>query len=646
MGFQTPQYKLAKLLDWAGDGTIQLPDFQRGYKWEDERIRSLLTTVTLGHPLGVIMVLQTGNDHVRFKPKPLEGTHQKIEGVVPDHLLLDGQQRLTSLYQALTGDGVVHTKDSRGRLFDRRYYIDMIKAVGDSGDRADAVVSVPGDGVIRKNFDRDIVLDLSTPEKERAEGHFPFRLVYDQNEAMMWMFAYDDATSRMQFLTDVLQPMLAYEIPAIELDKSTTKGAVATVFEKVNTGGLALDAFELLTAMFAGDGEYYAQHGTDFRLNDAWLAIQQHIQPHAVLKGIASTDFLQAITLLATRERNVASGDPRPPAISARKEDILKLQLTDYLRWEQPVRDALVWVAKFLSDQHIHTRSFVPYASQIVPLAALRVILGEHAALYGVRDRLSQWFWCGVLGELYGGSTETRFARDIGQVPGWALAAVEPGAEAPQPVTVTDASFVESRLLSLRTRNAAAYKGIYALLMIGGCTDWKFAHSFGQAHYVSLAVDIHHVFPRKWCDDNGIDPDLRESVVNKTPLAATTNRYVGGASPTHYLPRIEKAAGITSDQLDDLLRTHEIDPTTLRAGDFDGFFVARRAALLALVEQAMGKPAQRDIGVDNVVGGAEAPDAFEPEPDDLDDLEPIETTDTIETSELAGVGLGTADGEG
>lgn len=119
MGFQTPQYKLGDLLQKVGDGRIQLPDFQRGYKWDDERIRSLLVTITLGHPLGVIMLLQTGNDQIRFKPKPLSGT-SIAPGCAPDHLLLDGQQRLTSLYQALTGTGVVATKDTRGKLMDRR----------------------------------------------------------------------------------------------------------------------------------------------------------------------------------------------------------------------------------------------------------------------------------------------------------------------------------------------------------------------------------------------------------------------------------------------------------------------------------------------------------------------------------------------
>src|SRR5680860_161871 len=108
MGFQTPQYELRKYLEWTTSGQIQLPDFQRGYKWEDERIRLLLVTVLRGHPLGVVMLLKTGNDQVQFKPKPIAGADVS-DDAEPEMLLLDGQQRLTSLTQALTGDGVVAT---------------------------------------------------------------------------------------------------------------------------------------------------------------------------------------------------------------------------------------------------------------------------------------------------------------------------------------------------------------------------------------------------------------------------------------------------------------------------------------------------------------------------------------------------------
>ncbi len=628
VGFQTPQYKLSKLLDQAGIGIIQLPDFQRGYKWDEERIRSLLVTVTLGHPLGVLMLLQTGNDQVRFKPKALEGTAPATGKAEPDLLLLDGQQRLTSLYQSLTGTGVVDTEDVRKKQVKRRFYIDIVRALGDPARRDDAVVALPGDGIERTNFGKDIKLDVSTPEKEREQGYFPFRLVYDQPGQLDWLWQFPGATGDaaerialiQRFQAEILTPMQSYEIPAIELDRLTTKGAVATVFEKVNTGGLPLNVFELLTATFAGDAAYFAEHGDDFRLNDDWQLTEQVIAAHPVLQGIRNTDFLQAVTLLVT-----ANGTS---FTSARKEDVLRLELRQYLPWAEKIRAALVWVAQFLRDEHIHRARDIPYPTQLVPLAVIRVILGEDADVHGVRNRLRQWFWCGILGELYGGATETRFARDVDQVPAWARAAVS-GDAAELPVTVSAATFAESRLLSLRTRQSAAYKGLHALLMARGAKDWRFNQTFDHTHYVALDVDIHHVFPKKWCDDNKIDPNLRESIVNKTPLAAKTNRLIGGASPASYVPKLEAAAGITTEELDGIIGAHLIDTAALRAANFQRFFLARRRALLELVELAMGKRAQRDVDAGELSGGDEAPEAFAPEREDPEtsDEAPKDETD-------------------
>src|SRR5664280_390963 len=100
MGFQAPLYELSDYLKWTTSGKIQLPDFQRGYKWDDERIRQLLVTILRGHPLGVVMLLKAGNNQIRFKPRPVAGV--TLAAAEPDWLLLDGQQRLTSLTQALT----------------------------------------------------------------------------------------------------------------------------------------------------------------------------------------------------------------------------------------------------------------------------------------------------------------------------------------------------------------------------------------------------------------------------------------------------------------------------------------------------------------------------------------------------------------
>ena len=589
MGFQAPLYQLSQYLEWTNSGHIQLPDFQRGYKWEDERIRSLLVTVLRGHPLGIVMLLKTGNDQVRFKPKPLEGTSVPA-GADPGLLLLDGQQRLTSLTQALSGGGLVSTKDDRGKLLDRRYYVDIAMALEGEDRMDEAVHSIPGDGVVRSNFNRRIDLDLSTEDKEREQGFFPVRLLFS-NDTVTWLFAMADKDQAGAFHTMVIKPVTTYTIPAIELNTSTTKSAVATVFEKVNTGGLPLNVFELLTATFAGDKKHFDEHGTDFRLNDDWVKTQKIIAGQKTLAGLENTDFLQAVTLLATRKRNLADTSPKPPAVSARREDILKLTLDDYLEWVDPLRDAFLWVADFLADRHIFTDKFLPYPKQLVPLAAIKVIMGGDADLLGQRERIIRWFWSGILGELYGSAIETRFVRDIEQVPSWA----RDGDGAAAPRTVQDANFVESRLHSLRTRNAAAYKGIYALLLANGARDWMKDKALDKAQYASLRVDIHHIFPKQWCRDHGVDDERRESIVNKSGIADETNRSIGGAAPSKYLERIEKKAHIDAVQLDALLEGHLVPSEHLRGDEFDGFFVKRRELLCTLVEDATGKPVQRDI---------------------------------------------------
>lgn len=587
MGFLTPMYELGEYLDWTRSGEIQLPDFQRGYKWEDERIRQLLVTVLRGHPLGAVMLLKTGNSQVRFKPRALDGVALP-PGTDAKFLLLDGQQRLTSLTQALSGDGVVNTKDARGKLFDRRYLVHMQTALDDSNRVDEAVISIPSDGIVRTNFGKDIVLDVSSQQKQYAHGYFPLHLLY--GDYMSWILEFDDRQLGTKFHKHFINPATTYDIPAIVLDEGTDKAAVATVFEKVNIGGLPLNVFELLTAMFAGDADFYAATGEDFRLNDDWKDTQLKWSGTPVLAGVENTDFLQALTMLTTRKRHLADTSERPPAISAKREDILKLSLLDYLEWRDPLREAFTWASTFLADRHIFAHRDIPYPKQLVPLAAIKVVLDQHADLIAVKERLIRWFWCGVLGELYGSAIESRFARDIEMVPAWAV-----DHDKAVPRTVQDANFTESRLHSLRTRNAAAYKGIAALLLNGGARDWMEDKALDKIQYVDLAVDIHHIFPQKWCTENGIDDERRESIVNKTTISARTNRTIGGAAPSSYLDVIEARAQIAPDRLDDLLASHLVPAARLRADDFSGYFVARRELLCRLVEKAIGKTVQRDI---------------------------------------------------
>src|SRR6266498_4206491 len=100
----------------------------------------------------------------------------------------------------------------------------------------------------------------------------------------MRRYAGDD-DSRWQswesFTTDVLENVKQYQVPVIVLKKSTPKEAVCTVFEKVNTGGVPLNVFELLTVTFAGDPSH-----PDFRLNDDWHERRKRLDTKPVLRGV------------------------------------------------------------------------------------------------------------------------------------------------------------------------------------------------------------------------------------------------------------------------------------------------------------------------------------------------------------------------
>ena len=614
--FDSTKTPLHDLLARADTGKLQLPDFQRGWIWDDDRIRGLLASVSVSFPIGAVMLLETGGEHVRFKPRPLAGTHERLRQIAPETLILDGQQRLTSLFQSLMSAMVVETKDAKGKSIHRWYYIDMKKAATNDDDREDAVLSVPEDRQV-KAFGGEITLDVTTPERECAADLFPVNRIFQSAE---WRQAYNKhwnyAPEKIQlydaFEREVIKRFEQYQVPVIELKKETPKEAVCLVFERVNTGGVALNVFELLTAAFAAD---------DFQLRDDWNVREQRLKgQHPVLRNLQSDDFLQAISLLVTQTRRrdaVAAGvsADKAPGISCKRKDILKLEVADWQAWAERVEAGFVRAARFLYGQKIFKARDLPYRTQLVPLAAMFVDLGKDGETEGARQRIARWYWCGVLGELYGGAIESRFARDLPEVVSMVRG------EATEPITIQESSFQANRLLTLRTRNSSAYKGLYALLMRDGGRDFRTGEPIEAQTFFDDKVDIHHIFPEKWCKAAGIEPGTYNSVINKTALAARTNRQIGGRAPSKYLPAIERAAGVGAERMDDILRSHCIAPGEVRADRFWEFYAARAEALLQRIGSATGKTITREPELFRAGVVAEA---YDEGPEEWDAEEPLE----------------------
>ena len=667
--FSTNPVLLKTLLSNVASGKIQLPDFQRGWVWDDERIRGLLTSISRGFPIGAVMTLSSGGD-INFKVRLIEGVGERGNGAAagaPNSFLLDGQQRLTSLYQALLHPGPVATQDSRKKRITRWYYIDMLKAMDPYIDREEAIISVPEDRRITRNFGRETVLDLSTTELEYQNHMMPTEQLLD---GMAWMFAYNMYWSAKDgqphgnvaaFVNDFNQSILnaftQYLLPVIELGKETPKEAVCTVFEKVNTGGVTLTVFELVTASFAADAG-----DEPFSLREDWDARRDRLHSSfGVLQGIEGDHFLQTIALLTTQERrrHVLSKDgesAQAPAISCKRADILRLSLRDYKQWADKVEAGFTAAAKFLRRQYVFTRWDVPYNTQLVPLAALYVELGKELEPANANARLERWYWSGIFGEVYGSNTETQYTLDLQEV-------AEHVRGGDQPRLITEANFIPERLLSLRTRNSAAYKGLYALQMKSGAADWRTAKTLDMSVWHNENIDIHHIFPVYWCEktDPSVPYGLYNSVINKTPIDASTNRSIGGDAPSRYLPRLLKALQpeITREVFDGLLGSHWINPDWLWAGDsadsggsfkgdnFAEFFVERGEAMLELIGKAMGKPmpSGQEVFRGALRSAGLWEQAEEESEDRLPDLAPVEEFDDTDV-EYDPVGSAAYDNEG
>ena len=577
---------LSQLLLEASTGKIQLPEFQRDWTWDDERIRGILASLSQGYPMGAIMRLQYGNPEIKFRYRTLQGVGNL--DVVPEHLILDGQQRLTSMYQAAFDSKPVKTVTEKKVSIERYYYLDMVKCLDESEDRLDAVLSVPGDRIIKENIGRDIVLDLSTRENEFAQKMFPVNVIFHSNDVTDWTMGYmmyyaaDPAAMELfkRFKSEVMDTITGYKLPVITLDKSTPREAVCKVFENVNTGGVPLTVFELVTATYATQ---------EFNLREDWTKCRAIIRGEDdtlntdLLNGIDETAFLTTVTLYTSYVNKVRglSG-----MVSCKKKDVLGLSYEDYIANRDTVLQGFRIAREFLLKyQYVFRQRDLPYPTQLIPLAAICAYLGQSKCNEpNTTKTLTRWYWCGILGEMYGGANETRYANDIEDVIN------EVNGQPSQNRTVNAAFFSSTRLLTMQSRLSAAYKGIMALLYKEKCRDFMNDTTIDLVNSMLTSPDIHHIFPQAYCERVHIKRQKYNSIVNKTPILPETNRAIGGDAPSIYTKRIlKKVNGLTEEELKARIESHLVDYESLICDDFDTYFIERAKRLLDLIEKAMGK---------------------------------------------------------
>ena len=607
MGVRVDTADLVDLLSGIRNESIKLPEFQRSWTWDDFRIRNLIASVSQGYPIGEIMCLEYAHNDIQFQYRAIEGapdTNQR-----PRQLVLDGQQRLTSMYLSTFSQDAVITKNDRGKEIKRFYYLSMEDCFDENLDRIDAVRSVPSDRILKTDFRKAVTLDLSSPEKEYKAKMFPVNIIYDAPSILKWAMGYytfyeqeEDENKRRaardlldSFQREVIDKISHYELPVMTLDRDTSREAVCKIFENVNTGGIVLTVFELLTASYAM--QIAPDNNRGFNLREDWERLMPEVKGTReedrsdIFENINETTFLTTVTLY-TNYRKKQTGKIK--YVACKKKDVLSLDFDSYIENRNIVAHGFELARNFLMQQiYVFKKRDLPYEGQIVPLAAICALLGENGVDKNV-NILTRWYWCGVLGEMYGGASETRYANDVEDI----MEAVESG-DISGIRTINSAFFSATRLLELQRRTSAVYKGILALFYRHGCRDFATDDPLNIMYYTNADLDIHHIFPQNYCQNRAdIKIDWCNSIINKTPLLKKTNLMIGGRAPSEYVIVIREFVKNKKDVCESeaenkvrtIIETDFINYNAFVNDDFATYFIDRAKRILKLIEDAMGKP--------------------------------------------------------
>lgn len=575
--FITGTQSISELLGQVTSGKLGLPEFQRRFRWDRDRVRGLLVSILNDYPVGSLLFYCPGNPSL-FGRRPLEGAPALKD--TPDvSLALDGQQRLTSLVQALQGKGEV------------RYYLDVAALLAKAEPEDQITYAVPQ---YRKVFRKDewyvhhhLLLrptggyDVFQADKdEQSRKLLPLKLLAQDYEWMPWLMAAGFSTAEIGTVVSVRQRLLnGYKFPVVTLTADVTPDKVCFIFEKINSSGLQLSLFELLNAKL-----YRAPSPGEAGMNLAHMwneAKTRH--PRFARFGVWELTMLQTLALFSTKDKTPG----------CRRKEIFELTVEDVRELWPRVITAVDCLLQLLEERAgVRNATWFPFPTMTPALALIydsfRVALHGRPPEAAAIERLLRYYRCAVFANRFGSAVETKLAEDTRAVTAWIAAG-----DAKIPLWIKQFEFNVQTLRQVTTTSSAVYQGVFCLVLHTAkdlysgsplTADWIARHK----------VDDHHIFPKKTLAGVASAKDCN-CVLNRTLIGSSTNKSIRDKRPSVYLPGWRKAGAIVD--VDGVLASQAIpsgaeSPEHEAAGGYAetfSSFLRRRERLLGqLVASATG----------------------------------------------------------
>jgi hypothetical protein len=555
--FETHPRQIANLIGKLHEGSLALPDFQRDFVWEPARVAALLQSVMSRFPAGNLLFWRQGGSNSSFASRPVEGA--PTSNGTPTELVLDGQQRLTAIYQAQTGQG------------DQVFYIHLNELVNDAHQDVREATTVDWEKAIAWCDVGSKLEDKVNSQDWQFENiAYPIKISnFDQ-----WLDRFaeskapDDFDSREQVKNlyrrvrdQFISVLGTYSFPVTTLPEDTAVAAVCTVFETLNRTGKPLGPFELLTARFYPEG---------INLRDLWVEAQLEYP----LLGEFDVDPYSILQAVCLRSHG-----------SAQRSDVLGRLTAQNVRdhWDKVTSGAASILGHLKSECGVISRKYLPYTMILVPMAAIH---HEISLLNGLErghalSRLRRYFWCTAFTANYDQGANSQAGADYGRLKDWLFDETKLAPEALElPISLAE-------IHSATVRRKALHAAVMALTICDGAKDF---HDQGSLTYEKLQlnkVESHHIFPKAYLNEIGSNISS-ELILNRALIDAQTNKIIGRKAPSTYISTMEEEYG--SENLMQVLRSHLIPNDLLRTNDYEGFLASRLASIGDRIAEVTERP--------------------------------------------------------
>jgi len=490
-----------------------LPNFQREFVWTADQIAGLFDSMARGFPIGAIILLKYHEDYL-FAARGLGGE----EGAGERHELyiIDGQQRLTSLYK------IINQYSSQALEEERVHYLELKK----KPNSPDA----PQNYAFYLDYDAMKLTEKYVyPQKQTKHGHkeiwmqengfVPLEYVFGKPSILDAYLKKHKIKSKKNRIIKFKNKILKYELTIKQCNANWAMDEYRTVFQRLNSSGTNLSAFDECASILSKQ---------NFKLHKKWKSVSTDLKFNAIKTLEVDPMYILKTMYIINEIDNKASISP--PSLRN-----LRIYFKTGERaaatnsaWDKAVKYVNAACQQLIDRYGVLDKRLIPYTPMIVALASTIYSFHRHEKWpkFGAafNKKIDWWYWSSVFSKQYDKSTDNKIASHVKKLLKWTHPTK--GEKCQWGDHKINAEDLRYDLGRLHISTDARYKGILCMQLMSSKQDIL-------GNNIKDFED-HHYFTRKDLRNLGIDWPKINNIANRMAITKSSNASIGKISPNKY----------------------------------------------------------------------------------------------------------------